>query len=1266
MRGRKWLASALLAGMVMSPAAFAEVSALSDTDLEEVSAQGIQTVTNPTSISNQQNNNDAVQLNGNSQSGSSGIEIINHVNSASNTNQNLIAVDASSGISISQLNDQYADNTDGSGQTVDNSSDVTDQNNNNSSVQLNDDSQTVITANVVSNVANSAKNVGQNIASITDSSNVSFSQANFQEAWNEGIDTQTINNAGVVTGQDNNNGSVQLNDNTQRDADAMILNNTAASAENIAQNILYVNGLTSLTLTQSNDQFAVNEKVTEQTITNDGITVFQNNNNGSVQLNDNAQANANALVIKNTSDSAKNIAQNIIDASNINGLNIVSQSNTQTAVNGEDWFEQDVQNVSNTLAALQNNNEASVQLNDNAQVGVNSMVVANTADSAENIGQNLFSMTGTVTVNIISSSNDQTAINYSWWYVDQEVNTNSNLIQHNNANSVQLNDNAQNSVSALSLSNTVSSAANVAQNAGLSAEFIGFNYIDQSNNQDAYNWGSSYQYIDNISFVQITALQDNVNAGVELNYGTTAQDDVTAMAVANTAASASNIGQNVAAAANILIGNYIEQSNDQYASNGVYNRQSVDNLGFITVTLGQDNINAGVEIENGQNRVAAMSLSNSAASAVNVAQNIAAGVDLLGFNTIVQDNLQESNSWAWSAQTIDNFGLLFDVTIDQQNNNAAVQTNAGQNDFIGMSLANSAASAVNVGQNVGGHAAVAQIGGVFQSNDQTATSYWSDSWQDVYNDSWFLEFTAFQNNNNGSVQSNDAQNDVAAMSMVNSAASAVNIAQNAATYDAFLQIGVISQDNFQEADTYFSSAGQYVENLGFFGAAVTAFQNNNNGAIQLNEGQRNFAGMSLANSAESAVNVGQNIALMFNWIGINVALQSNEQSASTIWNGEGETVINASLGTAVTLLQSNNNASVQANDGTQDGAEAMSIANSSASALNVAQNVAYVSALAEIGIIGQENLQNAEAIFDGSGQYILNYGGYDEYSIAQQNNNGSIQVNTAQDGFNVTSFVNSSESAVNVGQNIGYMADLAGIDLISQSNEQYADAWTWSWQEVDNIESFGLAYDIVQNNNNAAVQLNNSQNNATGLSLTNSSLSAVNVAQNLLYLDNSIGFSLVNQINTQEATSDAYAEQYVYNEIAETQNNNNGAIQLNNSQNDVSSMSVLNSTLSAVNNALNIAAVNGSTPFGTVLNQTNDQYAEASAHVLQTINNTVVIAGQNNNSGSVQLNNTQAGTSAMVLANTADSAANYGLNMASVTGASGWTINQATYQTAIH
>jgi len=61
-----------------------------------------------------------------------------------------------------------------------------------------------------------------------------------------------------------------------------------------------------------------------------------------------------------------------------------------------------------------------------------------------------------------------------------------------------------------------------------------------------------------------------------------------------------------------------------------------------------------------------------------------------------------------------------------------------------------------------------------------------------------------------------------------------------------------------------------------------------------------------------------------------------------------------------------------------------------------------------------------------------------------------------------------------------------------------------------------------------------------------------------------------------------------------------------------------------------------------------------------------MLLGQDNNNGSVQLNNAQVGTTGMVILNSANSAVNVGINMANVTGATGFTINQTAIQSAIN
>ncbi len=1267
MRGRKWLASALLAGMVVSPVAFAQVSSLDDEILADVSAQGIQTISNPTQIRDQQNNNDSVQVNGDSQRGSSGMEVVNYADSASNVHQNVANISNSEGVTVTQANDQYAENHGNSDQQITNEDRSRRQNNNNASVQLNDNAQRGISSATVSNAATSAVNVGQNIASVTDSSDIGAQQYNSQVAMNEGVDTQTIENADVAIRQENNNASVQLNDRAQRGSSTMVNNNTAGSAANVAQNIISVDGLRGSSLVQANDQTAINTSNEEiQIVDNNRRNRLQNNNNGAVQVNDRAQSNASGMVISNASSSAKNVAQNVLEAQNMNGLNVIDQSSVQVATNGS-LGDGDSQDIQNRRAALQNNNDASVQLNDNAQSGSSAMVLGNSANSAENVAQNVFSVNGNVAVNEISSSNDQAATNRTRFGVDQSVDSTDSLRQKNNANSVQLNDNAQNGVAAMALSNSASAASNIAQNAGDSSQIIGFNLISQSNTQVADNIGVSAQSVSNSSAVQITAHQDNNNGSVQLNDDTTAQNDVAAMALSNSAMSASNVAQNAAAAANVIVGSLIFQSNDQTATNAIASEQTIDNNGLVTATIGQDNNNGSVQVEEGQNRVEAMSLSNSTGSALNVGQNVASGESVAGIDGIVQDNTQVAEASSYNGQTVYNDGVLVSATIDQNNNNGAVQISNGQNDISAASVVNSAASAVNTGQNVGSFDAVAQIGGITQTNDQTASATYDVNMQYVENGSWVVDFAALQDNNNASVQINGGQNGVAAMSMLNSSASASNVAQSIADYNALAQIGAISQENTQLAATTVNGAGQAVINVGVFAAAVTPLQDNNNGSVQLNAGQIGFSGMSLANTGTSAANVGQNVGGMSDAVGITSISQLNDQTAQTVWNGQGQYVLNGSLGATVTVLQDNNNGSVQANAGAQDGVNAMSVANLSASAANVGQNVGAMDSLAQIGLIDQTNTQVAEAELAGTGQLIENYGEVVEVSAAQDNNNGSVQVNGAQNAMDVASFVNAAHSAVNVAQNVLEISDLAGLTGASQTNDQYASSSvTGSGQEIYNYSDVVGSFAIAQDNNNGSVQLNGAQNDVSGLSLANATYSAVNVAQNIATLDNPVGGTALDQANIQTALNEAEAGQYVLNEFAIAQDNNNGSIQVNGAQNNVSAMSVLNATLSSVNVAMNIANINGSDPFGTVLNQSNDQYAENASDALQAIDNAVTLAGQDNNNASVQLNNAQVGTSALMLSNVAASAYNYGLNVASVNGATGWTINQTATQTAIN
>ena len=1102
------LAAALLAATVSVPS-MAGPQAISDDQLGEVSAQGIQVVTNSTNISNQQNNNDSVQANGNSQANTSGMQVMNMVNSAANTQTNTAAIDTSIGISSSQSNTQYAENHEASSQTIDNFAAVSNQNNNNATVQMNDSSQMGTTAGIVSNVAGSAMNIGQNIASITNSSAIGLAQSNSQTATNEGYDEQYITNGGNNSTQNNNNSSVQVNSQSQSSSSTFVLNNTSSSASNIGQNFVFVDGLLGSNLSQSNYQMASNDKIPYQEISNGGNTTIQNNNNGSVQINDDGQTNASSIALSNTANSAKNIGQNIVDATNMNGVNVISQSNEQYAYNGAASFSGLYQTVINGDVSTQNNNNQSVQLNSNAQASTNAVSLSNTANSSENIAQNVADVSGAVSINVISSSNYQEAYNYTRWEVVQNVASGDSDLQRNNNNSVQLNENAQNASSGMSISNTSASASNIGQNLANTGQIIGFNIVSQSNEQYAYNgtgWSNwSFQTITNNDGVfTLTTGQDNNNASVQMNDGATAQNDVNAINLSNVAHSATNTAQNAAYVANVALGNIVIQSNYQVANNDSWTSQEIGNYGLINVNVDQDNNNASVQIQDGQNRVNSFATSNVSNSAANTAQNVVGGSNVIGLNAAVQTNESYASNNSLSQQAIGNNGLFVQANISQDNNNASVQLQGGQNDFNGMSLANVATSASNVGQNV-------------------------------------------------------------------------------ASYNTFAQIGLIGQSNTQ-------GAYEYVE-------------------------------------------------------------------------GD-QTISNASLIISASLLQDNNNNSVQVNGG-QDNANAMSFLNASASAANVGQNVGSLTSLAQIGLIGQYNYQESESITTNS-QTVDNLSLVLDVNAAQNNNNGSVQVNGAQNNVSTLSFANAASSAMNVGQNILNMSDLLGVDLAEQINSQSAYNSSYSEQAITNNGVFLASVSLAQDNNNASVQLNNSQNNGSGLSFINTSNSALNNGMNIANITNPLGLTAISQMNDQYAENSASANQDVSNDLAVAQNNNNGSVQLNSSQNSISSMAVLNTSLAAVNNGINLANISGSVPFGTIVSQSNYQTAINDSDSTQTISNLVVIAGQNNNNGSVQLNNSQFGASSLVLGNIVNSAANTGFNMAAITGASGWTLNQVSVQNAIN
>ena len=225
--------------------------------------------------------------------------------------------------------------------------------------------------------------------------------------------------------------------------------------------------------------------------------------------------------------------------------------------------------------------------------------------------------------------------------------------------------------------------------------------------------------------------------------------------------------------------------------------------------------------------------------------------------------------------------------------------------------------------------------------------------------------------------------------------------------------------------------------------------------------------------------------------------------------------------------------------------------------------------------------------------------------------------------------------------------------LFAQVNLQKAEADTTSLQDVESGDA------KHQTNNNGSVQLVNSQNSAKALSIANIAGSAANIGQNIAKVDASYGASVI-QANKQCAEADAEADQNVTAGKASYLTNNNGSLDLTGSQNGLSSLSVLNAALSAVNVGQNIAYITGKDVY---VNQVNCQEAYADSYAGQNVFPAGSKGSQSNNS-SIVLDGAQMNTRALSIANVVGSAVNIGQNIACITGAKGAGIYQMNFQLA--
>ncbi|WP_457625878.1 hypothetical protein [Persephonella sp.] len=669
---------------------------------------------NPVEIVEQYNNNNSVQINEAGQAGSSGILLTNAAQSAVNSAENYFVAAGVEGTEGLQVNHQTASNFDnyaeasgqnsiavafnaeaGATQMINNGGTllshnpkktenviIYDQDNNNNSVQLNDFAQAETTHMTLKNIANSSANNGVNVIHVTgDIKESALSQSNNQTASNHNNEAsaetaiavninkerQVVDNGHYVgtrtpkdpkaqiKKQNNNNNSVQLNDNAQSPAEAMIMENAALSAVNTGLNLAHIGGTTSDSeLNQSNVQEASNfdnkakgtllagagnaELGTTQDINNYWTEVgTQNNNNNSVQLNDNAQSGVTGIVIENMANSASNTGVNVLAGGEVGMIEPptgdfstgLSQTNRQTATNHNNSasasYDEGVAvaaNINKQTQVIRNfttddppdliyvydqdNNNNSVQLNDNAQREVNSLVLSNYALAAVNTGLNVMNA-GNITGSSIDQLNEQTASNFkntangataiagnaewtdSYFYktgeheVGQMIENIHAVIpadkeQNNNNNSVQINDFAQVEASTLITANIANSAANIAFNLMNTGDITDstvtqtnnqlaenhVNYADASDFAVAANINKQKQYIYNCNCSSIEGEQNNNMNSVQINDN--GQAGINTYLLVNAAGSAVNAGVNMLSAGTVS-GSSVTQINNATAVN---------------------------------------------------------------------------------------------------------------------------------------------------------------------------------------------------------------------------------------------------------------------------------------------------------------------------------------------------------------------------------------------------------------------------------------------------------------------------------------------------------------------------------------------------------------------------------------------------------------------------------------------------------------------------------------------------------------------------
>jgi hypothetical protein len=538
-------ALALLAGT-----AFAGSVTLTETELDGITAQGLQTIENDNghlAIKDQDNNLDSVQLNNSAEQDSIVNGIINTAKSAVNASANILmdyrvpSLTPPTEPPIPPSNKEFG-------------------------YSFHEEN-----INIAKNHDNEAHSGGTAIAGNLSKETQSITNGTYG-THPVRLDSEAYSGfalISIIKDQDNNNNSVQLNDNAQRNSQGVSIINSSNSALNFGANYFVAGDVTgSYYSCQKNIQVAKNmcneagaattavagnaEEGPTQTINNvyaaeptvDGGFIVpdvekQENNNNSVQVNGNAQENAIVMAIMNSAQSATNASANMASMGDTTGLILCQKSvniaenhvneagagsyaiaknlnkETQHIHNYDNFNEEDLEtfdtqnNIDLTddrgLIENQDNNNNSVQLNESAQGAATGILLENSALSAVNASLNLIG-TGDVTGSILGQSNKQVAKNFVneagagsfALAANAELSDNpgqwiNNLHaeikdQDNNNNSVQLNNNAQGeeNYDVDMTINSADSAVNVGQNT-MSLGNVDGSLIRQSNDQEAEN-----------------------------------------------------------------------------------------------------------------------------------------------------------------------------------------------------------------------------------------------------------------------------------------------------------------------------------------------------------------------------------------------------------------------------------------------------------------------------------------------------------------------------------------------------------------------------------------------------------------------------------------------------------------------------------------------------------------------------------------------------------------------------------------------------------